>query len=381
MEGRDVMRRCSRSVQVEATQVDSDGEMLLDDMDTVELLLEALTCLAQAKVPSDVTEALMGAGLTALAKPDGGVRGIATGSSLRRLVARILARQFMQEFESECAPFQYALSTRAGTDCVGHFLRAATDDNPRATILSVDGVRASDHVLRLAMLERLLHMPKARAILPFVRLSYGSPSMYSWEDDIGTQWKVTQAEGGEQGDPLMPLLFSIAIHAALEELASHLEDGEQLCAFLDDVYVLCLPHRVVPLFKVLRESLDRVAGIRLHEGKTKVWNRSGTAPEDIEELGGGMAARRFEGSWHAQWVSNVHRRTVARTSGRCAWQLLLQSANTRANHTLRTFPPSLSGRYTQDHNDGTWATVEAFLQQVPGEVEEHNLRARSPLCQ
>ena len=47
--------------------------------------------------------------LTPLAKPDGGVRGIATGSSLRRLVARILARQFMKEFESECAPFQYAL--------------------------------------------------------------------------------------------------------------------------------------------------------------------------------------------------------------------------------------------------------------------------------
>ena len=32
----------------------------------------------------------------------------------------------MQEFESECAPFQYALSIRAGIDCVGHFLRAAT---------------------------------------------------------------------------------------------------------------------------------------------------------------------------------------------------------------------------------------------------------------
>ena len=46
-------------------------KMLLDDMDTVELLLEALTCLAQAKVPSDVTEALMGARLTALANQTG----------------------------------------------------------------------------------------------------------------------------------------------------------------------------------------------------------------------------------------------------------------------------------------------------------------------
>ena len=259
--------------------------LLLDEMDTVEFPFEKLICFAQAKVLSDVTKALMGARFTAMAKPDGGVRGIATGSSLRRLVARILTRQFMQEFESECAPFQCALSIRAGTDCVGHFLRVAVDANPRATILSVDGVGVYDRVLRSAMLERLLHMPKARAILPFVRLSYCSPSSYSWEDDAGTQRKVTQAEGGEQGDPLMLLLFFISIHAALEEVASHLEDVQQLCAFLDDVYVLCLPHSVVPLFLVLRESLDRVAGIRLHEGKTKVWNRSGTAPEDIEELG------------------------------------------------------------------------------------------------
>ena len=54
--------------------------------------------------------------------------------------------------EAECAPFQYALSTRAGTDCVGHMLRAATDLDPNATILSVDGIGAYDHVSRAAML-------------------------------------------------------------------------------------------------------------------------------------------------------------------------------------------------------------------------------------
>ena len=164
---------------------------LLLDNDTVELLLEA------------VTRALMSARLTALTKPDGGIRGIATGCALRRLVARILARQYMKEFESECAPFQYALSTRAGTDCVGHLLRAATDADPQATILSVDGVGAYDHVLRSTMLERLMHMPTAKAMLPFVRLSYGTPSRCSWVDADGRQRFVTQAEGGEQGDPLI----------------------------------------------------------------------------------------------------------------------------------------------------------------------------------
>ena len=173
----------------------------VDDQDTLELLFEAATSLAQAVVPASVAAALTTARLTALSKRDGGIRGIATGCSFRRLVARTLAKQFAEDFEQECSPFQYALSTRVGTDCVGHLLRAVT-------VLSVDGIGAYDHVLRAAMLGRLECMPRASAILPFVRLSYAQPSTYSWFDEEGERKVVTQAEGGEQGDPLMPLLFS-----------------------------------------------------------------------------------------------------------------------------------------------------------------------------
>ena len=95
------------------------------------------------------------------------MRGIATGCSIRRLVARTLAKQFVEVFEAECSPFQCALSTRAGTDCVGHMLRAAFDGDPNMTILSVDGIGACDNVLRPAMLGRLVQMPGAREILPF----------------------------------------------------------------------------------------------------------------------------------------------------------------------------------------------------------------------
>ena len=85
--------------------------------------------------------------------------GVATGCSVRRLVARTLAKQFASEFEAECTPFQYSLSTRAGIDCVGHMLRAATDLDPDATILSADGIGAFDHDARAAMMGRLAIMP------------------------------------------------------------------------------------------------------------------------------------------------------------------------------------------------------------------------------
>ena len=82
-------------------------KVLMDDQETLELLFEAATSLAQAKVPASVAVVLTAAHLTALSKRDGGVRGIATGCSFRRLVARTLAKQFAEDFEQECSPFQY----------------------------------------------------------------------------------------------------------------------------------------------------------------------------------------------------------------------------------------------------------------------------------
>ena len=45
---------------------------------------------------------------------------------------------------------------------------------------------------------------------------YGDHSTYLWEDDVGTVHHIEQGEGGEQGDVLMPLLFSLGQNAALQ---------------------------------------------------------------------------------------------------------------------------------------------------------------------
>ena len=63
-------------------------KLLLQDGEAIELLAEASTLLGQARVPADVCKALAMARLTALRKPDGAVRGIATGDMFRRLVCQ-----------------------------------------------------------------------------------------------------------------------------------------------------------------------------------------------------------------------------------------------------------------------------------------------------
>ena len=237
------------------------NEMLkvcLDDAEVMQHLFLAAQDMARAQIPHSA-RTFMFATMTALRKEDGGVRGIASGTSLRRLVAKTLGRQFGKVVESG------------------------------QTILSINGIGAYDHVLRSAMMCKLHSVPGLRGLLPFVRTTYAHPTSYRWQD----------AMGGEQGDPLMPLLFSLAIHDALVAVQAELGEGEVLFAFLDDVYVVTGPNRTREVFDLLAEHLWRVAGIWLHTEKTRVWNRSGVPPPNVEDFGRtGLEPRRHQGVGH-----------------------------------------------------------------------------------
>ena len=61
-------------------------------------------------------------------------------------------------------------------------------------------------------------------------------------------------------------------------LTEDLQDSERLFAFVDDDSVSCKPDRT----QAIPQSLDREMwdhGIRLHQGKTQLWNRGGVSPE------------------------------------------------------------------------------------------------------
>ena len=364
----------------------------LDDEESLQLLYLAAQDLASGRAPPEAYDLFMLATMTALSKKDGGVRGITTGTSFRRLVAKSLARQFGEEVERVCAPFQFALSTRAGTDCVGHAIRLAADLDPRATVLSIDGVGAYDHVLRSAMLGKIFEVESLRGLLPFVRATYAQPSCYHWQDEHGRVRQIRQHEGGEQGDPLMPLLLCLAVHKALMAVQEQLLPGEHIFAFLDDVYALSAPERTSAICKLLEETLFATAGIRLHTGKTRTWNRAGEIPEGMEELGDEVwnptgikilgtpvGSEEFHLActrerlaeeavlWRAiPWVQDLQ----------CAWQLFVQCAGPRCNHFVRTVPPSFSASYAEGHDGGMQATMATLLEAIPGDASQQRVASQ-----
>ena len=96
------------------------------------------------------------------------------GDILKRLVARTM-KQMAARVEAATAPFQCALTTEAGCESVAHILQSLTDQDERATIVSIDGVGAYNFISRNAMLEGLATVPEGDRLLPFVRHFSGPP--------------------------------------------------------------------------------------------------------------------------------------------------------------------------------------------------------------
>ena len=345
--------------------------------------LQNLYEVAADHVPEEVVDALRIGRMTALQKDDGGVRGIVVGDVFRRVFARTIAIRV--QGEAATGPFLFALSKRAGCECATHLIRSATYMDDRTTIVSVDGTGACDSVSRNCMLAGLHGMVDGDQMIPFVRLFCGSPSVFLWEDDVGDSHEIVQGEGGEQGDPLMPLLFSLGQHSAMLGINAGLAEGESLFAFLDDLYVLCSPERVKEVHSLIKQQLWSVANIQVHQSKTKVWNRAGVEPAGCHEL---TLAARLVKKDAAVWTGDPNlpsvmqgmrvlgspighpdfaRSVLGAENGRAfslldhipsipdlqsAWLVLVWWTTARANFWLRTVPPEWAHAFAEAHDRG-----------------------------
>ena len=216
-------------------------------------------------------------------------------------------------------------------------MQALTQSDSSATVVSIDGVGAFDNIRRRSMLDGLANLPRSSAMLPFVRMFYGDRSEYLWYDDDGQEHSVWQGEGGEQGDPLMPALYSLGQHPALQAVQELLQDDEYLLAFLDDVYFVCQPERVQVLFAAVSEALAVQAGVQVNHGKTRVWNAAGIAPPGVEHLGDGKAwvgdhavpthAQGLKSCWGRRWAMQT---SWPRSCLRCAKAMTCFCADFRA---------------------------------------------------
>ena len=359
--------------------------ILLGDDTATTNLIRVARHFAQASIPAEIARTIGLGRMVALTKPNGRVRGIVVGDVLRRLVSRCLAQKYAQPIHTACQPHQFALATRSGTEAVVHALTAVTEANPTHTILSVDGVGAYDNISRNSMLQGLRDVPEANRCLPFVKMFYGAPSQYIWHSATGEAHIISQAEGGEQGDPLMPALFSLGQRAALRTMQQHLLPNESLLAFLDDVYVVVPPNRVRPVYDTLAHTLQSQASIQLNQGKTRAWNAAGIEPPNIRDLGedvwvgnpnlpaasqgmtvlGAPIGSAAFVQHQLQQANQQHQHLLDRIPHledlQASWLLLLYCASPRCTYLLRMCSPNVTTEFANNHDFAVAACLRRLL--------------------
>jgi len=203
------------------------GSAAVPNRQTLELaLVNFRNLVLTGSVPSAIRHLVFVANLIAFRKKDGGVRPIAIGLALRRLVAKAACVATQQQVATLLAPIQLGLGILGGADAavygVRRFLDAAIGEYG---IVKLDFANAFNAVSRASVVNAVnAHFPQLER---FTRCAYGSRSTLLFGDYV-----IPSASGVQQGDPLGPLLFAVAIRHI-----SHAGQSEQNVWYLDDATI------------------------------------------------------------------------------------------------------------------------------------------------
>ena len=228
--------------------------------------LAALVALAaHGLLPPDLAPLFGAASLIPLKKPDGGVRPIAIGETLRRLVGKALMHlpKLMGELRA-LAPLQCGVGITNACESIGQGLQSLVNTLPADgdwVALQVDVVNAFNTIDRNEVLQGAARL--APTMFPWLKTLYGQPAMLFCQGSV-----LLSRTGVHQGCPLGPAAFAVGIHKAAESLERFALQWEVF--YLDDGLLVGPVDRVQEAFADLREKLAAM-DLAINLQKCTVW--------------------------------------------------------------------------------------------------------------
>jgi len=226
-------------------------------------LSSVVNLLTRGRAPRDIAPWLCGAQLMALPKKDGSCRPIAVGEVFRRLAAKTLCTAYRAQATSYLWPLQIGVAQPLGTEVGLQVARQwclRNSNSPNKVFVKLDFANAFNTIDREFFLKEVRdHMPGLAAWADFC---YSSPSKLVFGSrTIGSECGV------QQGDPLGPLFFSLALQPVLQELARSRVTGglELVYSYLDDLCLAGDAQAVATAITTLTQRCSDI-GLRLSTG-------------------------------------------------------------------------------------------------------------------
>ncbi|ELU12540.1 hypothetical protein CAPTEDRAFT_195219 [Capitella teleta] len=148
-----------------------------------------------------------GARLMAITKPNGDLRPIAAGCTLRRTTGKILLQPVINNLTTRLTPIQVEVGTKMGCETAVHAVRDcihSEHDNDKIVLKNAFNTLRRDCLLKATR----DHLPDLHT---YVWQNYAAASTLSFDD-----YQIASQTGIQQRDSLGPALFANTIHQAMD---------------------------------------------------------------------------------------------------------------------------------------------------------------------
>jgi hypothetical protein len=242
----------------------------------LEFLTRAMNACLGDVAPHPVNSCLGVGVLTVLAKQPKGYRNIVVREALLRLMSRAIVLREQEAIAKSLAPLQVGVGVKGGAEFMVHTVSRLLELNPTWAMLTLDISNAYGRVSRAAINKKLTDIEDDSADL--TKAYFKRFMLKDIEVFTRGQLIFLSQEGLLQGDPLSPLLFSLALQSTLAMAQDTISLGTgstpdpksgMVMAYLDDITVVAPLSKIGPVYNQMKTFLASI-NLTINKEKTQL---------------------------------------------------------------------------------------------------------------